>query len=84
MRWERKVIGAIDVHDLELAASAKLGGEATTPEVETLEQDVADLEKNLLQRMYREFPSTRKLAALLGASHSAIAMRLQRYGIGRG
>lgn len=73
----------IDVHDLELAASAKLGGEAATPEVETLEQAVADFEKDLLQRLYREFPSTRKLAARLGASHSAIAARLQRYGIGR-
>ncbi|TAH47196.1 MAG: PAS domain-containing protein [Betaproteobacteria bacterium] len=71
----------IDVDDLELAR-------ATTPvtadagDVETLEQAVADFEKDLLARLYREFPSSRRLAKRLGTSHSAIANRLRRYGIG--
>ena len=70
----------INVDDLELAR-------ATTPaaadggEVDTLEQAVADFEKGLLTRLYREFPSSRRLAKRLGTSHSAIANRLRRYGI---
>ena len=36
----------------------------------------------MLERLYLHYPSTRKLAERLGASHSAIAMRLRRYGIG--
>jgi TyrR family helix-turn-helix protein len=49
--------------------------------VATLDQAVADFEKNLLKRLYREFPSSRRLAKRLGTSHSAIANRLRRYGI---
>ncbi|MBI2276010.1 MAG: sigma 54-interacting transcriptional regulator [Dechloromonas sp.] len=70
----------INVDDLELAR-------VTTPQagdggaVTTLEQAVADFEKNLLQRLHREFPSSRRLAKRLGASHSAIATRLRRYDI---
>ena len=38
--------------------------------------------KALLLSLHREFPSTRKLAKRLGSSHSVIAQRLRRYGIG--
>lgn len=72
---ERSIIQA---EDLELA-------QVTTPaqpgEVLTLEQAVADFERELLQRLYKEFPSSRRLAKRLGTSHSAIANRLRRYGI---
>ncbi|MCK6375604.1 MAG: sigma-54-dependent transcriptional regulator [Zoogloea sp.] len=72
---ERSIIQA---EDLELA-------QVTTPaqpgEVLSLEQAVADFEKELLQRLYKEFPSSRRLAKRLGTSHSAIANRLRRYGI---
>lgn len=72
---ERSIIQA---EDLELA-------QVTTPaqpgEVRSLEQAVADFEKELLQRLYKEFPSSRRLAKRLGTSHSAIANRLRRYGI---
>ena len=72
---ERSIIQA---EDLELA-------QVTTPaqpgEVRSLEQAVADFEKELLQRLYKEFPSSRRLAKRLGTSHSAIATRLRRYGI---
>ena len=71
----------IEMDDLELAR-------ATTPlppqdpdEVTTLDQAVADFEKRLLQRLYRQFPSSRRLAKRLGISHSAIAMRMRRYDI---
>lgn len=71
----------IDADDLELAR-------ATSPsrqdvgEVATLEQAVAEFESELLQRLYKDFPSSRRLAKRLGTSHSAIASRLRRYGIG--
>lgn len=72
---ERNIIQA---EDLELA-------QVTTPaqpgEVLSLEQAVADFERELLQRLYKEFPSSRRLAKRLGTSHSAIANRLRRYGI---
>jgi TyrR family helix-turn-helix protein len=75
---ERKLI---DVGDLELARSAGPTGDHRG-EVTTLEVAMAAFEKALLERLYRDFPSSRRLARRLGASHSAIAARLRRYGIG--
>jgi TyrR family helix-turn-helix protein len=72
----------IDAADLELAAGA---GEAAAPaegEPTTLDEAVANFERALLARLWPAHPSTRRLAARLGASHSAIAARLRRYGIG--
>jgi TyrR family helix-turn-helix protein len=81
----------IDVDDLELAGAsarpARPGGaaaNATGDDVGTLDDAVSAFERALLQRLYPQFPSTRRLADRLGASHSAIAQRLRRYGIGRG
>jgi transcriptional regulator of aroF, aroG, tyrA and aromatic amino acid transport len=51
-------------------------------EVGSLDDAVASFEKALLQRLYPEHPSTRKLAERLRTSHSAIAVRLRKYGIG--
>ncbi len=75
---ERNVI---NVEDLELAQEATPALPGETGDVANLDQAVADFEKNLLQRLYREFPSSRRLAKRLGTSHSAIANRLRRYGI---
>jgi TyrR family helix-turn-helix protein len=72
----------IDVADLELAGAAAAPAPAAVDEVGTLEEAVAAYERALLQRLYPQFPSSRKLAERLGASHSAIAARLRRYGIG--
>jgi TyrR family helix-turn-helix protein len=74
----------IDVGDLELAGAAAAAGLAGTPSeaVGTLEEAVAACEKALLLQLYPQFPSTRKLAERLGTSHSAIAQRLRKYGIG--
>lgn len=73
----------IDVGDLELAStSAAPAGQPFGTQVVSLEQAVADFERALLLRLYRDFPSSRKLARRLGTSHSAIASRLRRYGIG--
>ena len=72
----------IDVDDLELAGAAAGAQPSTSATVGTLDEAVAAYEKALLQQLYPLFPSTRKLAERLGASHSAIAQRLRKYGIG--
>jgi transcriptional regulator of aroF, aroG, tyrA and aromatic amino acid transport len=70
----------IQVEDLELAqVTTPAAGDGT--EVGSLDEAVAEFEKNLLQRLYREHPSSRRLARRLGTSHTAIANRLRRYGI---
>ena len=71
----------IQSEDLELAQGGAPVQSDGAGEIATLEQAVADFEKSLLQRLYREFPSSRRLAKRLGTSHSAIANRLRRYGI---
>ncbi len=73
----------IDVADLELAHEADPVPEDgdDSGAVASLEQAVADFERKLLQRLYREYPSSRRLARRLGTSHTAIAARLRRYGI---
>ena len=72
----------IDVDDLELAGAAAGAQPPTSATVGTLDEAVAACEKALLQQLYPQFPSTRRLAERLGASHSAIAQRLRKYGIG--
>ena len=72
----------IDAADLELARVdvASVGVRAEV--VGSLDEAVAGLEKSLLQQLYPQYPSTRKLAQRLRTSHSAIATRLRKYGIG--
>jgi transcriptional regulator of aroF, aroG, tyrA and aromatic amino acid transport len=38
-------------------------------------------ERSVLTRLYRTYPSTRKLAKRLGVSHTAIANKLREYGL---
>lgn len=38
-------------------------------------------ERSVLTRLYRNYPSTRKLAKRLGVSHTAIANKLREYGL---
>jgi TyrR family helix-turn-helix protein len=38
-------------------------------------------EKDLLEKLYVSYPSTRQLATRLQTSHTAIAHRLRKYGI---
>jgi TyrR family helix-turn-helix protein len=52
-------------------------------DIGSLETAVAGFEKALLEKLYPSHPSSRQLAARLHASHSAIAMRLRKYGIPR-
>ena len=69
----------VDIDGLDIAGTAVArdrGGE-----VDSLEQAVADFERQLLQRLYDRYPSTRLLAARLKTSHTAIAQRLRKYGL---
>lgn len=72
----------IDVADLEMASVTATEGGVLVDEVGTLDDAVAGFERVLLQRLFPQYPSTRKLAERLGTSHSAIATRLRKYGIG--
>ncbi len=76
---ERTIISA---DELELPQAARTTAGEPAAEAATLDEAVADFEKRLLERLYRDFPSTRQLARRLGVSHSAIAVRMRRYGIG--
>lgn len=49
----------------------------------TWAEAVAAFERDLLQRFYPSYPSSRKLAARLGASHTMIANKLRRFGLPR-
>ncbi len=72
----------IDTADLELASAVTSDGSVLTDDVQSLEEAVAGFERGLLQRLFPQYPSSRKLAERLRASHSAIAIRLRKYGIG--
>jgi transcriptional regulator of aroF, aroG, tyrA and aromatic amino acid transport len=70
----------IDAQDLELAGTAVGGGEARGA-VGSWQQAVAEFERGLLSRLYPLYPSSRKLAAHLGTSHTLVARKLRRYRI---
>jgi TyrR family helix-turn-helix protein len=75
----------LDAADLELAGSRVEGGGLTTDEVSdtgSWEQALAAFEKALLKRLYPLYPSSRKLAAHLRTSHTTVANKLRKYGIG--
>lgn len=50
----------------------------------TLDEIMSKFEAEVLRKFYEQFPSTRKLAARLGISHTAIANKLKQYGIAKG
>lgn len=69
----------VDIGDLDIAGTSVARGQ--DGEVASLEQAVGDFERELLQRLYASYPSTRQLAGRLQTSHTAIAQRLRKYGI---
>lgn len=72
----------IDAADLELAQVDVASPGVRADAVGSLQEAVEAFEKSLLQQLYPQFRSTRKLAQRLRTSHSAIATRLRKYGIG--
>ena len=69
----------VDIGDLDIAGTAIAG--QSTVEVDSLEHAVESFEKDLLEKLYADYPSTRQLATRLHTSHTAIAHRLRKYGI---
>ncbi|MFP6850277.1 MAG: sigma-54-dependent transcriptional regulator [Pseudomonas sp.] len=70
----------VQIDDLDIAGTA-VAAQQADGEVSSLEDAVAEFEKALLEKLYPSHPSTRQLATRLHTSHSAIAMRLRKYGI---
>jgi transcriptional regulator of aroF, aroG, tyrA and aromatic amino acid transport len=71
----------VQIDDLDIASTAV--APQTGSEVDSLEAAVAGFEKALLEKLYPSHPSSRQLASRLHTSHSAIAVRLRKYGIPR-
>ncbi|MGE8413595.1 MAG: sigma-54-dependent transcriptional regulator [Pseudomonas sp.] len=69
----------VDIGDLDIAGTSV--ARQNDAEVESLEQAVESFEKQLLENLYVNYPSTRQLANRLQTSHTAIAHRLRKYGI---
>lgn len=68
--------GEIDDVDLELQGGASIEAEL---EGMTLPEAVNEFEKHFLQHWYQKYPSSRKLAAQLGVSHTTIAQKINKY-----
>lgn len=72
----------LDASDLDLAEGSIMTEEsAHYEESEDWEKSVASFERGLLERLYPQYPSSRKLAMRLKTSHSMIANKLRKYGI---
>lgn len=76
----------IDSSDLGLAESSIMTDEIAaldSDECRDWESTVAQFERALLEKLYTEYPSSRKLAQRLKTSHSMVANKLRKYGIGK-
>jgi TyrR family helix-turn-helix protein len=69
----------VDIGDLDIAGTSV--ARQSDIEVDSLEQAMEAFEKDLLEKLYVSYPSTRQLASRLQTSHTAIAHRLRKYGI---
>lgn len=62
----------------EFEVEAALGDEVLDGSLDDISKR---FERSVLTRLYRNYPSTRKLAKRLGVSHTAIANKLREYGL---
>ena len=74
---------ALGPSDFELAAPSPDAAAAAMPEAVTWTEAVEGFERDLLWRLFPSYPSSRKLAARLGTSHTMIANKLRRFGLRR-
>lgn len=68
----------IDTDNVEIEGQVNI---ETSLENNNLPKAVAEFEKHFIQHWYQKYPSTRKLAAQLGVSHTTIAQKLNKYEI---
>jgi transcriptional regulator of aroF, aroG, tyrA and aromatic amino acid transport len=74
----------IDAADLDLAENSIMTeSPEQAPDVQDWESSVTQFESALLERLYPQFPSSRKLATRLKTSHSMIANKLRKYRIAK-
>ena len=84
---ENAVFRAVTLSDRPMLVPADFGFlDAATPapgleEGATWGEAVAAFERSLLHGLYPQYPSSRKLAARLGVSHTVIAKKLRQYGL---
>lgn len=71
----------LDVSDLDDAEGSFSPKQDVAVEVDSWEHAQQNFERNLLENLYPQFPSSRKLAARLSTSHSMVASKLRKYGI---
>lgn len=75
--------GSLAIADLNLADREILPLTLDQFGNKTLEEIMNGFEAMILRKFYEQYPSTRKLAARLGVSHTAIANKLKQYEIGK-
>jgi TyrR family helix-turn-helix protein len=79
---DQSVLGREDL-DLTLPdISDGLYTMAASQEITTWDEAKAAFERETLERLYADYPSSRKLAARLQTSHTMVANKLRKYGIG--
>jgi TyrR family helix-turn-helix protein len=71
----------LDAADLDWAEDSITADESQLVVGESWEAAVSSFERALLEKLYMQYPSSRKLAARLETSHSMIATKLRKYGI---
>ncbi|MDI4637539.1 MULTISPECIES: sigma-54-dependent transcriptional regulator [Halomonadaceae] len=74
--------GTIESSHLRLPEVGQGPGLAGVDLEGSLGEIIGDVEKRVLAALYPEHPSSRQLARRLGVSHTTIANKLKRYGIG--
>jgi TyrR family helix-turn-helix protein len=73
----------LDAADLDLAEGSIMTADAAgnSQEGQDWDSSMESFERAFLERLYPQYPSSRKLAARLKTSHSMIANKLRKYGI---
>jgi transcriptional regulator of aroF, aroG, tyrA and aromatic amino acid transport len=73
----------LDAADLDLAEGSIMTAEAagSSHDGQDWDSSIESFERAFLERLYPQYPSSRKLAARLKTSHSMIANKLRKYGI---
>ncbi|EFZ4316024.1 hypothetical protein BMB58_004053 [Shigella sonnei] len=79
------VLRGIDLRGIEIDPIGRIYLNFAELEFESfsslMDEITSRFERSVLTQLYRNYPSTRKLAKRLGVSHTAIANKLREYGL---